>query len=69
MHRYNVAPPTYNGDDTQWEEWSQSFKAYLCLQHRDYAKLIHAEEDATAVLTDMDLELSASTDVPDQQLQ
>ena len=62
IYRYKIAPPTYNGNYAQWEEWSQRFKAHLCLQHRDYAKFIQAAEDATVVLTDMDLELSASTD-------
>ena len=62
IHRYKLAPPGYDGDYSKWEEWSTRFKAYMCLQNKDYGKLIRAAEESATEMLDTDLELSASTE-------
>ena len=59
-HRYELKPPTFNGDDAQHEEWKCKFLAYMGLQHADHTRLMTDSEQATAKIADQDLEGAAS---------
>ena len=62
IHRYKLAPPLFDGDYSKYEDWKHKFKAYMALQHSDYTRLLQSSEVATTVLTDAELQASASDD-------
>ena len=62
IHRYKLAPPFFDGDYSKYEDWKHKFIAYMALQHSDYTRLLKSSEAATTVLTNADLQTSASDD-------
>ena len=62
IHRYKLAPPLFDGDYSKYEDWKHKFVAYMAPQHSDYTRLPKSSEVATTVLTDAELQASASDD-------
>ena len=54
--------PLFDGDCSKYEDWKHKFIAYMALQHSDYTRLLQSSEVATTVLTDAELQASASDD-------
>ena len=62
IHRYKLTPPLFDGDYSKYEDWKHKFMAYMALQRSDYTRLLKSSEVATTVLTDAELQASASDD-------
>ena len=55
-------PETFSGNPADWEEWSWTFKSYICMFEPQALDALDRAEQAVATLTDTDLRVTLDDD-------
>ena len=55
-------PETFSGNPADWEEWSWTFKSYICMFEPQALDALDRAEQAVATLTDVDLRVTLDDD-------